>query len=242
MVKRTASTPGRMAGSAKRSKPTPAARKTIGKIARQVVLRMAEKKVYRAALSESLVNSAALGSNFSQLSVIPQGVGWGDRTGKEVRCSKVNIKGLIHNNATGTHVVRMVVGWFKDIGSGMGTTTELFEPTTNSGGPLTSVGIGGGDGVTSLLLPINRAKFMPLVDRLIKIGAGSSIDGNNVRTFDVTAQLRDTKITFEGSTTGTANQDKLLYIGFWTAEGGNDTAGGTSVEVSFVSSLHFTDL
>lgn len=242
MVKRTATTPGRMAGSAKRAKPTPAAKKAIGKIARQVVMRMAEKKVYRKQFSELTVSSATLGGNFTHLSSVPQGTGWGDRTGKEIRLSKIDVNVLLHNNASGTHIVRMVVGYFNDNTASMGTTTELFESGTNSGGPLTSVGIGGGDGVTALLLPLNRAKFTPLVDRLVKIGANSSIDGNNVRTTRVIKKLPDTKITFEAATEGTLNQSKHLYIGFWTAEGGNDTAGGTTVELSFVSSLYYTDL
>lgn len=244
MVKRGYSTPGGTPRSAKRmrSMPTPSARKTIGKIARQAVIRMAEKKIWRVANSEQTISSAVLGNNFANLSAISQGGGWSDRVGKEVRLQKIDIKGLLHNNASGTHVVRMIVGYHKDINLGMSTTTELFESNANSGGPLTSVGIGGGDGVTALLLPINKAKFTVLVDRLIKVGANASIDGNNVRTFSVSKALKDAKITFEGTTTGSANQDKQLYIGFWTAEGGNDTAGGTTVEVSYISSLHFTDL
>lgn len=241
MVKRQASTPRGMAGSSKRAKTTPAARKTIGKIAKQVVMRMAEKKVHRSWVSEAALSSASVGNNFINLSSVTQGTGWGERTGKEIRLSKVRVKGLLHNNASGTHVVRMVIGYALDQAD-LSSTTELFEAKVSSGGPLTGVGIGGGDGVTALLLPLNRAKFIPLVDRLIKIGANSSVDGANVRTFDITKALREAKIIFEGTTVGAANQSRTLHVGFWTAEGGNDTAGGTNVEVSIVADLHFTDL
>lgn len=238
MAKRKASSPGRMAGSAKRTRSTPA--KTIGKIARDVVLRMAEKKVYRRELTELAVSSATLGNQWHTLSDVLPGTGWGERTGKEIRLNRLDIKGIAHNNSTGTHIVRMIVGYFKDQGT-PDTTTELFESGTASGGPLTSVGIGGGSGIRATLLPINKAKFTVLSDQLIKLGALASVDGHNVKTFSVRKALAGTKITFEGPTTGPNNQDKHLWIGFWTAEGANDAAGGTTAEVSFVSSLHYTD-
>lgn len=225
-----------------RSMPSPAAKSTIRKIARQAVVRMAEKKVYRTSNIELAVSSATISNTWGNLSAIPQGAGFGQRTGREVRLQKLHVKGLIHNNATGTHIVRMVIGYFKDISVTPSTTTEIFEPTDNNTGPLTGTGIGGGNGIQAIVASLNKAKFTTVVDRLIKLGANSSIDANNVRTFEFTKPLRDAKIQFEDTTSGTGNQDKNLYIGFWTAEGGNDTAGGTTVEVSYTTALHYTDL
>lgn len=203
---------------------------------------MAEKKVYVRFNSETGVSSATVGNIWTQLANVPQGVGHGQRVGREIRLHDLSIKGLMHNNATGTHIVRMVVGYFNDNTGVPSTTAELFDSSVNNAGPITGGGITGGDGITALHLPINKAKMTVLVDRLIKIGAGASIDGNNVRIFSVRKALRNAKILFEAGTEGPDNQSKHLYLGFWTAEGGNDTAGGTTVELSWNSQLHFTDM
>lgn len=243
MVKRSYSTPGGTPRSAKRmrSTPTPAAKRTIGKIAKQTIVRMAEKKIHRQTVSEVPISSATLGNIWTHLSAVSAGSGYGSRTGKEITLQRLKINGLLHNNSTGTHVVRCVIGYHRDPSVAPSTGTELFEGTTPNAGPITGTTFGP-NGVEAILVPINKAKFTVLSDRLYKLGANGSIDGNQVRTWTVDINLRDAKVHFEGNTEGADNQDKNLYIGFWTAEGGNDVGAGTSVESSYVSSLHYLDM
>jgi len=69
-----------------------------------------------------------------------------------------------------------------------------------------------------MYLDLNRAKFIPIIDKTFVVGATGSVDGYNTKVFDHTVNLRDKKIRFEQSGTGTANQDQQLYAGAWCIE------------------------
>lgn len=212
----------------------------IAKAVRSTVARMAEKKALYNSVTEVSVSSSSLGSNWYPLSAIPQGVGHGERVGRQIKLDSLKINQVFKNNSTGTHLVRILVGYIKDQ-STMGTGTELFENLL-SAAPTTPLGIGGGNGMLALVSPINKAKFTVLYDKVITVGAAASVDGADTRQLITNHKLKGALINFEASTSGAANQDRSLYIGAFTVESGNDTAGGTSVEWTLFAETHYHDL
>jgi len=52
-----------------------------------------------------------------------------------------------------------------------------------------------------MYLDLNRAKFIPIIDKTFVVGATGSVDGYNTKVFDHTVNLRDKKIRFEQSGT-----------------------------------------
>lgn len=240
MVKRNLGSDMAAEGRGKRARRSKSvSRAYIAKTTRQVVLRMAEKKVAYTTVTESAVNSALIGDNFVALSNISQGTGHSSRVGREVHLDSLSLRSVLHNNATGTHLVRIVIGYVQDQ-SIPASTFDIFDGGFRNQAPVSLSTIGGGDGITAMNLTINPVKFKTIYDRVHKLGS-SSADGANVKNFSIKKKLNK-KIKFEGATEGALNQDKQLYIGAWTAEGGNDTAAGTSVEWSFCAAVRYTDL
>lgn len=229
--------------SGKRSRRTRGvSRAYIAKTTRQVVLRMAEKKCANTYINESVVNSTSRGSNFFALSNITQGSDHASRIGREIHLDSLMIRGVLHNNSSGTHLVRIVIGYQLDQAV-PGSATEIFDSGSRGGPPvaLDVLDVDGSAGLAAMNLTINKVKFQTIYDRIHKLGS-SSADGYNVKTLAIRKKLNK-KIKFEANTTGAANQDKQLYIGAWTAEGANDAAApGTAVELSFLAALKYTDL
>jgi len=78
--------------------------------------------------------------------------------------------------------------------------TEMFEQSLRASGPQTFSAIkGGAQEPIAMYLDLNRAKFIPIIDKTFVVGATGSVDGYNAKTFDHTVNLRDKKIRFEQS-------------------------------------------
>lgn len=229
----------------KRSK-VPAAEKSkrayIAKTAKQVVVRLAEKKKALSVTQESSINSISQGDTWVALSNISQGSAAYERVGKEITLRRLRYRGQIFNNSATTMTVRHVVGYFLDQGT-PGVGTEMFEQSLRASGPLTFSALkGGAQEPLAPFLNLNRAKFIPVIDKTFVVGATSSIDANNSRLFDYTCNLRDKKVRFEQSGSGTANQDVQLYAGAWCIETNADLATGTAVEWTFAATVDYLDL
>jgi len=103
----------------KRSKVTPnekAKRAYIAKTAKQVVVRLAEKKALSTA-QEASINSISQGDTWVALSNISQGSAAFERVGKEITLRRLRYRGQIFNNSATTMTVRHVVGtsWIKTL-------------------------------------------------------------------------------------------------------------------------------
>jgi len=229
----------------KRSKVTPnekAKRAYIAKTAKQVVVRLAEKKKALSTAQEASINSISQGDTWVALSNISQGSAAYERVGKEITLRRLRYRGQIFNNSATSMTVRHVVGYFLDQDT-PGVGTEMFEQSLRASGPQTFSAIkGGAQEPIAMYLDLNRAKFIPIIDKTFVVGATGSVDGYNAKTFDHTVNLRDKKIRFEQSGTGTANQDQQLYAGAWCIETNADLGLGTAVEWTFAATLDYLDL
>jgi len=86
--------------------------------------------------------------------------------------------------------VRHVVGtsWIKTLL----VSAPRFEQSLRASGPQTFSAIkGGAQEPIAMYLDLNRAKFIPIIDKTFVVGATGSVDGYNAKTFDHTVNLRD---------------------------------------------------
>lgn len=245
MVKRNLNGDMGMERSYKRSKPTPsqkALKASVRKTAKEVVYRMAEKKRVNSTAQEQSINSISQGDTWVALSNISQGSAAYERVGKEVTLKKLRFKGQLFNNAGVTMMVRQVVGYFLDQGT-PGVGTEMFEQSTRGSGAVTFSALKGAvqEPLASHLL-LNRAKFIPVIDKVYKLGATAAVEGGNAVLFDHSVNLKDRKIRYEQSATGTNNQDIQLYAGCWCIEANADLTTGLAVEWTFNATVDYLDL
>lgn len=244
MVKRNLIGEMGMERSFKRSKPTPytkAQKAAVRKTAREVVVRMAEKKRAITTVQEASINSISQGDTWYALSGIGQGTQAYERVGKEITLKKLRFAGQIFNNSTATMTVRHVVGYFLDQGV-PGVGTEMFEQSARNNGAQTFSAIkANGQQLLANYLLLNRAKFIPVIDKVMTIAPTGSVEGNNVRKFDYSTQL-SRKIRFEQNAVGAANQDIQLYAGCWAYESNANVTTGTAVEWSFNAIVDYLDL
>lgn len=226
---------GPFAKKARISRPLKSA---ITKASRQAVIRLAEHKELLSQIDEQAVSTIVQGSDWSHISGVTASVN--TRIGKEILLQSVRCRGVLHNNATGTNLVRMVVGYVEDevIPSNI---SEYFLSTDGNVAPV-SFSNAAAAGLNSMYQPLNKSKITLLYDRVFKLGAQSSVDGAQVQLYDFNLNLKNAKIKFEGNTNGPGNQNRMLYIGCWAAEGADDTGLGTVVEWSGVSHLKYIDM
>ena len=212
----------------------------ISKVARTAVIRMAEKKRLLTQQDEVSLSTVTQVNNWTNISDVAPNTGPSARIGAEILLHSVRCRGILHNNASGTNLVRMVVGYIKDQ-TAPTNISDLFLSSTGS-----AANVAAGDaavaGLNAMYQPLHSNKITLLYDRVVKVGATGSVDGAQVVPYDFRINLRNKKIKFEGNTTGAGNTEHQLYIGAWATEGADDTGLGTAVEWSGVQDLLYTDL
>lgn len=229
---------GPFAKKARISKPL---RSAITTASRQAVIRLAEHKEYLAQVDEVGVSTIVQGADWSHISDVVSGDRY--RTGKEIHLQSVRCRGVLHNNASGTNLVRMVVGYVEDELTPSNISDYFLSGTTTGGtiAPVSFTNVAAA-GLNSMYQPMNKSKITLLYDRVFKLGANASVDGAQVQPYDFTLSLKSAKIKYEGNSTGAGNQNRMLYIGCWAAEGGDDTGLGTVVEWSGMTQLKYIDI
>jgi len=224
----------------KRARVAKPMRSYIARATRQAVLRLAEKKHLNTQIDEVGLSSLVQGGDWWHLTNIADGSNSGNRIGSQVALHSMNFRGVLHNNSSGTHLVRVVLGYIEDEVA-PSNVYDLFEGPLGPEAPV-SFTAGAAAGLNSMYQPLNKSKITVLYDQVHKVGANSSIDGSQVKMFEIKKNLRNAKIRFEGVTRGAGNQNRMLYLGAWTTEGADDTSLGTTTEISGCAQLHYTDL
>lgn len=226
-------------GSSRKAARLSTQKKSVAKIARQVVIRMAEKKVAYTSTNQTLLDTYTPGNAWFAMSNIGAGTGVSERSGREICLQKAHIRSTIHNNSNFTMFVRVVLGYFTD-DSIPGPTTELFDPITRNGVPITFVTATGSDYILNPTL--NKRLFTPVYDKVHKLGT-SAVDGANAKQITILKDLKNRKIRFDGVANGNGNQDPTLYLGAWAVQSDNGAiATGNQVEWGFNAAIHYTDL
>lgn len=209
----------------------------VRKAAKQVIIRMAEKKTHTVSRSEHILSTLTPGvtGDWLDLSAVLQADNFYNREGRQITCQRLSFKGHLHNNATPVKLCRLVIGWIKNQQAPT-TVTELFE-TNITGGTIDL------DSQSTILYRrFNKVVFSPLYDKVIRLGGINGGDSSNTQLIDVNVNLRGKKINFDGSGTAVNDQDYKLYAVVFAKRGDDDEATGSAVEWTTLSSLDFLDL
>lgn len=248
MVKRNLASAFAMEGTSRSKKARGSNRvlsskKAVSKIARQAVLKMAEKKVNVVELNEVSIDTFIPGGATAVVdhTAIPSGgLAW-QRIGREVRCTGISLKGVLYNTAADTKYVRHLVLMVKDGSADItGATGELFEKASLATAPMQEFAMGGY--ILGLLRKVNQAKFTVLHDSVIRLGASADPTGAGTKYYNKYINLKDARILYENALTGGANQNKRLIQIMFTTRPDNDEVAANFVEWSQHSQLTFTDL
>lgn len=243
MVKRNLSRDMAMERStSKRSKISPTTKAAFKKVARQVVLKMAETKVFRTGNFETLLPAVTPGNIWFALSAITQGVNYGQRVGREIQLKDIDLRYTLKNNTALTSFVRVVVCYTTD-DVVPDSAYEVFDGAGPNDPPLSfnTVMLTPSNAHALTLMPLNKSKIITVYDKVHRIGAGTSLDGQDAILTQVRRSLRNAKIQFEANTSGALNQNKSLFLGAWAVDAAADN-NIITVEMSHVVGIKYTDL
>jgi len=242
MVKRSLPQKNPYAKYNKRAKTTKAT-KTLSAAVKKAVYGLAEKKLNIVQADEVSLSTINAGADWYHLTNLTQNSSDASRVGRSVTLDSVRIRGILNNNsAASTQYVRMVIGYFNDF-QVPSIATPLFEAAAGYQPAVTFGTTGASNGLNCIYQPLSGLHFTCIHDRVFTLASGSSVDAGQTKYFDITKNLRGTKITFDGTATGAGgNMKKTLYVGFWAAEAADDSGLGTVVELSAAMALKYTDL
>jgi len=185
---------------------------------------------------ETLITTLA-GLDARPLTDITQGTGAYQRIGNQIHAKGIYLRGVMHNNAAITNLMRvLVVGFAGDIDITL-AAGEFFQDANLAGG--TSLLTGGAAGLNSMYYPINKAKFDVIYDRVFKMSP-ANVDSSDTLNFRKFIKL-NRKILFEANVAGQYDQNYRYAILAWTAEAPDDVGVGTTVEFSCHSQFYYTD-
>lgn len=173
------------------------------------------------------------GSNWFAVAAPAQGTSAGQRIGNEIRLQKLVIRASLHNNATISNLVRMVV-FYLDDNVAVTSGTDIFAGA--AGNPLDFATV---TGINTIHYPFNPVKITVLHDQVFNLAKGGEYE--STRVIKKSINLRNKKVVFENTTSGVDNQKPNLYIAYWAAEAAEDISTGTTVELSHYSQTFFTD-
>jgi len=245
MAKRNLSSEMAMERPSKRTKtsaPSKAAKASFRKIARQAVLRLAEKKIFSQDFTETPLDTFVPGGALSIIehSLVTTGGLLNQRIGRQIRSSGLMLAGVINNNTQDIKYVRHLVLWLKDGSADItGANGEFFESAVTPTANLQN--FAGGGYILGLLRKVNKAKFTVLHDSVIKLGASTDPTGAGSKYYKKYLSLKDALINYESNTQGGVNQDKRLIQVMFSTRSDNDEAATNIAEWSQHSQFSFTD-
>jgi len=180
-------------------------------------------------------NTLTQGSSVDLINV-QQGNGAYQRGGQEIRVKGFHIKGVLNNNATTPNYIRMVLAWVPGAQDTTFASTYWFKDANAAGGAGTISTV---SGANILYTPLNDVLIQPVWDKTIKLGG--SADPTCTTLFSKYIKM-DKLIQYNANTTGVGAMNKQLTLVVFSAEAGDDTGLGQTVELSFVGRTFFTDV
>lgn len=189
--------------------------------------------------NEIALNTLTQGAIVS-LPTITQGTASTNRIGNEVNLKMVHMKGVLYNNsATETYVRLLIVGHDANISPALGTFPLFINGSSGN-----TVAVGSVNGLDAQYYPVNKKDLTVYTDRKWKL-AGSNVEAGarNTKMFSECVKWRGQgkKIKYEGNTTGYENQNWLCSIIWIVSDANDDTSTGTTVELSQLTRIYYTD-
>lgn len=219
---------------AKKSTRKAVTKKDAAAIVKRALRKNLELKMYNTSATEEVVSTLLQGdgSNWYPLCSLTQGTTNFSRVGNQIRLQKLDIRGSLHNNASVSNLVRMVIFYFKDNVT-VSASSDIFLAGT-SGTDFAAI-----TGITAMHYPLNPVKMTVLSDTVINLAKAGEYE--STKTFRKTFDLKNKLIKFEGNTAGPDNQHPQLYMLVFAAEAANDTGLGTDIELSHYCRTSYTD-
>lgn len=215
----------------KKSKPNVATKAYV----RKAILKDKQVKRFSTALNEQNLSTISQGS-FVDPIAITQGDRIDNREGDTVYIRGIGIRGVLHNNASTVNVVRMCCVLTRE-DADFSAATDLFDSPTDAADFSTVAGL------NAIYHQFDSAKVTTKWDEVVTLGTVSDSTGNQVKEFKHYIKFpgRGLKVRYLGTGTGAVQVFPRVHLGFWAAEGPDDTSTGTDVELSFRSLTYFTD-
>lgn len=206
--------------------------KPVKSYVRRQINKSSETKVYHAIAEEQTVDTTTQ-SYIQDLSSILQGVQSNQRVGVKVKATGLHTRLTLNNNSNKTNFVRvLVVGTYDP--NDVSTSSELF--LTVAGAPTS---IASSPGLKCLNLSINKARYTPLYDKMVKLGPSGSTDGTETRFIKFWRKLNKT-ISFDAATYGAGNQSYRYHMLLIPSEASDDTLP-SSIEATYACRLFYKD-
>jgi len=183
---------------------------------------------------DEISGSSLTGGSSTPVAQISQGTGVYQRNGNKITVKGLHIKGLFHNNATKTQLVRIMV-----LSSKINTTTNfqdmaLWDNANQAGGVSTPNGSGGANAMYQTL---NKRSYTAYWDKIYKLGPVT--DPSGVVVFNKFIKMNKV-INFISNNTGDTQQDQISVV-ISIAQADDDTGLGEIVEQSFNAALYYSD-
>lgn len=215
----------------KKAKPTVATKSYV----RKAILKDKQVKKFVASLNEQALSTISQGS-FVDPIAISQGDAANNREGDIIYVRGIAIRGVLHNNASNVNVVRMCCLLTREDANYSGAT-DLFDSSAAASDFSTVAGL------NAIYHEFDKSKITAKWDEVVPLGTTTDTAGNQVKEFKRYIKFpgRGLKVRYLGTGTGANNVFPRLHLGFWAAEGPDDTSTGTDVEISMRALTFFTD-
>lgn len=212
--------------------------KTLAKKITRIMDRRLETKCYGAHISETEHNNKTL--YVYDVSDVATGSETNNRDGEQILPTRIDIKGLLHNQQTAQGAVaRILLLKTKGIDSTITADYPMFLSVNQV--PVTYNQIGTNN-VDFLFYPINHKKFQVLADRRYNMSADAQSAYPPHQVFSITKKLHG-KMIFERGQSGPGNQNHRYLLVFLQHRADSDESNdGSSIETTFHSRLFFKDI
>lgn len=184
-------------------------------------------------VNENALNTLSQGF-FDYMPAIATGVSSIGRIGNTVKLNGIHLRGALNNNSGSESYARCVVIQY----DGRQDPAVGFFRNAQSN---TCAAISSINGLDAIYYPVNKMDFIVRWDKVFKLG-GSTSNSSATCTRLFSKFIKFNKIiNYHSAATGIAGQDWMYAVIWIAADANDDTTTGTTVEVSYLHRMYFSD-
>jgi len=162
------------------------------------------------------------------------------RVGSEISLKSMQVKGMLYNNSGSESYARLIIVGHPGTIDPTYTTFPIFKSASSG----TSAVIGTINGLDAMYYPINTTELTVYHDQVMKLAGTATAGGpSNTRMFSKFIKWpgKGKKIMYKANTSGYNNQNWMVSVFWIVADANDDTSTGTTVELSQLTRVWFTD-
>lgn len=161
------------------------------------------------------------------------------RNGSEITLKSMMIKGMLYNNSGSETYARMIIVGHEGTIDPTYSTFPIFR-NTGAGATVTIASV---NGLDTMYYPLNKVDLHVYHDKVYRL-AGSATAGGPANTRQYSKWIKfgsGKKIAYKGNASGYQNQNYMVSVYWIVADANDDTSTGTTVELSQLTRVFFTD-